>query len=157
MASPLLERHEPVAPPSQEEQRAAGEAVRALTPFRKSQKPLRLNPENPQNKGDVVELPAVAVELLLRLLKDLAAGNAVMLIPIHAELTTQQAADMLGVSRPFILKQIQEGAIKYRMVGTHRRILFEDLIAYRDTLLRRRSEALDALVKEAQEDGEYAG
>lgn len=152
MGTALQEHMEPVAP-SPEEQRAAGAAVRGLYGLIERDKPLRLTPE--QHVQQTIELPPVAVSLLVRLLKDLASGHAVTLIPIHAELTTQQAADLLGVSRPFIIKQIGEGKLPYRMVGAHRRILFADFMVYRKGLIAEREGALDELAARAQEDGAY--
>jgi len=100
--------------------------------------------------GEVV-LPAIAVRLLVRLLTEMADGNVVTLVPIHAELTTQQAADMIGVSRPFLIKQMEEGLIPFRTVGTHRRILFRDLMDYKRRIDALRHEVLDELVAQAQE------
>jgi excisionase family DNA binding protein len=100
-----------------------------------------------------IELPAAAVELLLKVLTEMGAGNAVTLIPVHAELTTQQAAELLGVSRPFLIKLLDAGAIPYRRVGTHRRILFSDLVAYREHAKREQDAARDELAEEAQRLG----
>ena len=97
-----------------------------------------------------VSLPASAVRLLIDILTEMAAGNAVTLIPVHAELTTQQAADVLNVSRPFLVNLIEEGKIPHRKVGTHRRILFEDLMRYKKQIDNDRQKVLDELVKEAE-------
>ncbi|MEO8750563.1 MAG: helix-turn-helix domain-containing protein, partial [Allobranchiibius sp.] len=77
-------------------------------------------------------VPREAAELLVRVLTSLAQGQPVMLLPDHAELTTQQAADLLGVSRPHLIKLLDSAAIDYRRVGSHRRIDAASLRAYRD-------------------------
>jgi excisionase family DNA binding protein len=81
--------------------------------------------------GERVRLPASVYTLLARVVHELAHGNAVTIVPIHAELTTQQAADLLNVSRPFLVKLLESGEIPFHHVGTHRRIRFDDLMAYR--------------------------
>lgn len=143
-----LKRMEPVAP-SPADAKAAGEAVRRLNRLVQADQSLRLAPEA---DGVPVELPPVAVALLMRLLKDLAAGNAVTLIPIHAELTTQMAADLLGVSRPFVIKLIDENRLPHHMAGTHRRILFKDLMAYKRAMDAARDTALQELADDSQEN-----
>jgi excisionase family DNA binding protein len=100
--------------------------------------------------NDIVEIPAVAVQLLVKLLTAMAEGDAVTLIPIHAELTTQQAADILGVSRPFFVQKLEDGKIPYRKVGTHRRILFGDLMRFKHKMNANRLTALDELAEQAQ-------
>lgn len=147
MGHAQLDRLEPVAP-SPEEAKAAGEIVRRLMAA-SGDESLKIA----FNGGTRVELPRVAVDLLIRLLQDLAAGHAVTLIPVHAEMTTQQAADLLGVSRPFLIKQLEEGKLSYRMVGSHRRILFKDLMEYKRTMDAARRDALQQLADDAQVHG----
>ena len=78
------------------------------------------------------------------------AGNGVSVIPLHAELTTVEAAQLLNVSRPFLIKQLEAGVLPHHMVGTHRRLRLADVLAYRDQLDERANEALDAMAAEAE-------
>ncbi len=101
--------------------------------------------------SSAVELPRAAVGLLMRILTEMAEGNAITLIPIHAELTTQQAASVLGVSRPFLIQQMEAGKIPFRKIGTHRRIRFQDIMDYKRCIDADREKVLDKLAIEAQE------
>ena len=83
-----------------------------------------------------LDLPAPAVRLLQESLHELGQGHAVRLLPQAVELTTQQAAEMLGVSRPFLVKLLESGQMPYRKVGTHRRVLSSDLVAYKRSVER---------------------
>lgn len=109
---------------------------------------LRIELEGSEPDGEAVTLPGAATRLLLHILDEMANGNAVALMPLHAELTTQQAADMLNVSRPFLVQLIEEGKLPFRKVGTHRRVRVDDLLAYRRLAEVDREKALQRLADE---------
>ncbi|MBC3538988.1 helix-turn-helix domain-containing protein [Rufibacter sediminis] len=104
-----------------------------------------------QESGESISLPRKALELLSFILSNMAEGKAISLIPSEAEVTTQQAADMLNVSRPHVVKLLEQGAIPFKKVGSHRRVLLEDLLKYEAELEERRSRNLQFLAQQAQE------
>lgn len=104
-----------------------------------------------QLDGRELVLPRHALALLRDLLTEMAQGNAVTILPTHAELTTQQAADILNVSRPYLVKCLEEGVIPFTRVGAHRRVRFEDLMVYKAERDTRSKAALDELVEQAQD------
>jgi excisionase family DNA binding protein len=97
--------------------------------------------------GHELPLPASVYEALRQAVHLLAAGQAVSIVPISMQLSTQQAADLLSVSRPHVVKLIELGEIPHTMTGKHRRVTLSDVIAYRDRQAGRRSEALDELAR----------
>jgi excisionase family DNA binding protein len=150
MASLPYTTHEPVAP-TETETLLARETSRLLASHVRTRQHLRIRIMDDEKAGDILSLPASAVRLLLDILTEMAQGNAITLIPVHAELTTQQAADLLNVSRPHLVSLLEDGKIPHRKVGTHRRVLFQDLMAYKKRTDHAREQVLDQLAEEAQE------
>lgn len=105
--------------------------------------------------GVMVELPASVFHLLQVAVHHLARGQAVTLVPVDRELTTQQAADLLNISRPYLVKLLEQGAIPYTKTGSHRRIRFTDLMNYKLRRDGQRAGALTHLTQLSQELGLY--
>lgn len=106
-----------------------------------------------EHGDETLTVPRGAVELLAQILAHMAAGHGVSVVPSHAELTTQQAADMLNVSRPFLIGLLNAGEIDYRKVGKHRRVKAASLLDYMRTDDQRRREAADELSALTQQMG----
>jgi excisionase family DNA binding protein len=137
-----------------ESAREAKAALRELAPFaasKSTRRGVRLHLEGPRPTQSIT-VPRRAFELLLEILGRMATGNDVAILPISAELTTQQAADLLNVSRPHLIKLLEEKALPYRRVGTHRRMLAADVLSYKERDDSRRREILDELTADAQRD-----
>jgi excisionase family DNA binding protein len=105
------------------------------------------------HEAPVLKLPPRALHLLAHVLRTMAARQPLMLVPQQAELTTQEAAAILNVSRPFVIKEIEQGRLKHRKVGRHRRIAFGDLRAYQEAQRETSRAALDELARVSQEAG----
>lgn len=103
--------------------------------------------------GQALELPTSIYKVLVAAVAAMAQGNAVSIVPVHHELTTQQAADLLNVSRPHLIKLLDAGEIPHHMTGSHRRVVFEDLMRYRDVRDAERGKALAELTRKSAELG----
>jgi excisionase family DNA binding protein len=134
--------------PSDTEKASANQLRTILAANAAGDTTLRLVDEQKQTKGITL---GPALSALLELLRHIGKGNAVTLVPVHEMLTTQQAADVLNVSRPFLISLLDKGLIPYDTVGRHRRIKADDLFAYKRTRDKKRREALAGL---AELDGE---
>jgi excisionase family DNA binding protein len=149
----LLKKRPQTVTPTEADSLTARDSSRRLAPYLAKKKKVRVQivPEGGRAEAESLPLPRSVLDLLFAILTEMAEGNAVTLIPIHAELTTQQAADLLNVSRPFVVELLEKGEIPHRKVGTHRRILFRDLMAFKQRSEARRKKALDQLAADAQE------
>ncbi len=157
MASGIVDFHETVAPTAADTELAMNSS-RQLSKLLGRQHDIGQQLSNFQIRvqavnepEELVVIPVSALRLLTDILTQMARGNAVTLMPVHAELTTQQAADILNVSRPFLIGLIDDNQIPSRKVGTHRRIRFEDLMTYKQDVDQQRLQALEELAREAQE------
>jgi excisionase family DNA binding protein len=153
MTTPISEPFETVAP-TEAEAHLARESSRRLASHklvRRSSVRIRLLDEGPV--AEPVTVPASALRVFVHLLTEMSQGNAVTLIPSPAELTTQQVADLRHISRPYVVKLLEEGKIPFRSVGKYRRVRLDDVMAYKRKDDAARAKVLDQLTAEAQELG----
>jgi excisionase family DNA binding protein len=101
------------------------------------------------------ELPRAVAELLDEILKNMQAGKAVSVVPEHQQLTTQRAANLLGVSRPFMVRLLEEGELTFHMVGSHRRVYLKDLLAYKKRRDEERHDSINRMARMELEAGTY--
>ncbi|SRR6056297_255406 len=138
--------------PTREEQEVARQGKDALERISgKHTSPSEAIEIGVEGEEDHVKIPASAFKFLSHILDLMAQGKAISIIPSDTEVTTQQAADMLNVSRPHVVKLLEEKEIPFHRVGTHRRIKLQDLEAYREKMEHEREEALTELAQQAQE------
>lgn len=105
--------------------------------------------------GERVDLPAPVYLVLMDVVEAMQGGRAITVAPTSTRLTTQEAADLLGVSRPTLVKLLEAGRIAYEQPGRHRRVRLADLLDYRDAAKRERKEALDDMTRDAAATGDY--
>jgi excisionase family DNA binding protein len=138
--------------PTPAEMEEAKIAVRSLSPLlKKLVKTVKVTAQG-DGASPVIDVPREAFELFVQILGHMANGNTVTLVPVHAELTTQQAADLLNVSRPYLVKLLSENKIPFRMVGTHRRIMASYLFEYKRKDDARRRKIAAQLTRDALEN-----
>lgn len=136
--------------PTQKEVQLAEQSSRVLASYIQStSSPIIRLVKNGKGEEQVF-LPVAALRLLVDILAEMAKGNAVTLIPIHAELTTQEAADLLNVSRPYLVDLLETNKIPYRKVGSRRRVLAKDILDYKTKIDNARLEVLQELTEQAQ-------
>lgn len=139
--------------PNECDTREAKRAVRRINDYLAdhpgADQPVRLNVEG--DPEDVLVVPRAAVDLFAKILAHMAAGQMVNVIPVKAELTTQDAADLLNVSRPYLIRLLDEGKIPHHRVGNRRRVYFTDLMNYKRQDDAKRRAVVDELAKLSQE------
>jgi excisionase family DNA binding protein len=140
--------------PTKEEQRAARESYEALA---SSIELLRTEmPEiEIEETEEKIRIPISALRLLAKILKEISRGNPISIVPIATELTTQAAAELLGCSRPHVVRILEEGKIPYTKVGKHRRIKYEDIVTFRKDMKTRQRTKIQELMNLDEESGLY--
>lgn len=138
----LMER-----PPTREEIDSAAHAATAIAIAMEVDGGLKISGAN----GEAVQIAPAVGNLIIELLGHVSNGNMVTLVPVGTMLTTQEAADMLNVSRPYLTKLLLRGDIKFEQVGSHRRVRIDELMRYRDDKARKQEAALEELARLGQE------
>jgi excisionase family DNA binding protein len=116
---------------------------------------LRGHPRITTEDGTVLELPQPVIDALAELLEAAAEGERALVLRSPEQLTTEQAAAVLGVSRPTVVRLVEAGKLPARMVGTHRRLALGDVLAYREATAAKRRTAIDEMTRDAEELGLY--
>ena len=138
--------------PTAQEAEEAKITSRALSKYAHNER-LHLKIASNNNESEDLILPGYAINLLLTMLTEMSKGNAITVMPIHAELSTQETAELLNISRPHLVDLLEQGNIPFRKVGTHRRVLANDVFDYKQRIDEARFKALDELAAQAQELG----
>lgn len=138
--------------PTQDDVEAAKVSSRALTQFADYERVNMSLTADGQTSEDLI-LPGHILDILLNVLSEMAKGNAISLMPIHHELSTQDAANILNVSRPYLVGLLERKEIPHHKVGSHRRVLAQDVINYKQKIDEERVKTLNELTALSQEEG----
>jgi len=145
---------EKVPKPSKQEQRLAIESYNALEEVLK-----RLDTKNPEieieETQEKIRIPLNSLKLLAGILKATSQGKPISIVPIATEMTTQAAADLLGCSRPHLVKLLERGEIAYTKIGKHRRVKFEDVIVFKQRMKKEQEDLLIKIMNADEESGLY--
>ncbi|MEQ8469853.1 MAG: helix-turn-helix domain-containing protein [Marinoscillum sp.] len=140
--------------PSKEEQKAALESYSALAAMLEE-----IHSDYPEieieETKERIKIPLNALKLLAKILKETSQGKPISIVPVATEITTQSAAELLGCSRPHLVKLLESGEIAFTKVGKHRRIKYDDLIMYKKKLKAKQRELLVEIMKSDEESGLY--
>lgn len=140
--------------PTKEEQKAALESYDALTSTLE-----QIHSEYPEIEIDEtkerIKIPLNALKLLAKILKETSQGKPISIVPIATEITTQAAAELLGCSRPHLVKLLEDGKINFTKIGKHRRIKYQDVLNYKKQLKDKQRKLLIEIMKADEESGLY--
>ena len=136
--------------PTDQEVETAEQSSRILAKYADADR-VQLSIKIDQQTTDDLILSGQQMQLLLNILTEISQGNAVSVIPVQAQLSTQEAADLLNVSRPYLINLLEQGDIPFHKVGTHRRVFAKDVLAYKQDIDAKRDEALTELTRLSQE------
>lgn len=107
------------------------------------------------DRNDKIELPLSALKFLEEILRKMSQGNIISIVPLATEVTTQKAAEILGCSRPHLVKILEDGEIPFTKVGRHRRIMFEDVMKYKKKMKEQQKQYIKEIMSADEEDGLY--
>ena len=108
-----------------------------------------------EGSNDKIVLPLNALKLLEEILKNMSQGKIISIVPVATEVTTQKAAEILGCSRPHLIKILEEGRIPYTKVGRHRRIMLEEVVSYKRKMKEEQKQHIIDIMNADKEDGLY--
>lgn len=145
---------EEIKRPSKLEQKTAMESYDALASMLEE-----LQTENPEieidKTSEKIRIPLNALKLLVKILEETSKGRLVSIVPIATEMTTQAAAELLGCSRPHLIRLLEKGEIQFTKIGKHRRIRYEDIVKYKKEIKARQKQLLIEIMKSDEESGLY--
>lgn len=149
-----MEFFEEIKRPSKLEQKTAMESYDALASMLEE-----LQTENPEieieETSEKIRIPLNALKLLVKILEETSKGRLVSIVPIATEMTTQAAAELLGCSRPHLIRLLEKGEIQFTKIGKHRRIRYEDIVKYKKEMKARQKQLLIEIMKSDEESGLY--
>lgn len=137
--------------PTPQDIEEARDSSRTLSKYAHADR-VRMSLRASNGESDDLILPGHVLQILLSVLAEMAQGNAINLVPIHQEISTQEAADLLNVSRPFLVGLLEKGEMPFRKVGAHRRVFFKDVLDYKERIDAQRKQTLDELTALSQEE-----
>ena len=149
-----METLDPIKKPTKEEQRSAIQSYATLTAALShiTSEETEIEIEETQDK---IVIPSRALKLLGDILKAMSEGKLISMVPIATEVTTQKAAEILGCSRPHLVKLLEEGIIPFTKVGKHRRIMFDDMVQYKQKMKEEQKKLLIEIMNADEETGLY--
>ena len=138
--------------PTQAEMEQAKISSRTLSKYADADR-VQMSLRGSNGETDELVLPGHVIQILMGVLSEMSRGNAISLIPHHQELSTQEAANLLNVSRPYLIGLLEKGDIPFRKVGAHRRVLLTDVLTYKENVDQQRRETLAELTALSQDEG----